>query len=246
MNYIAPALLQCHPDETDTSPLYVQLARKLGDMVRNGHYPPDVALPPERVLSDWLKVSRVTARKALDQLVEQGLVVRRRGSGTYIAPHVETLKPQFSEAVGQSSADASTVWLKRALCTATAEEQFALGLADGVQVARVERLLVADGVVMAYEVGSVRAAMLPVPEMLADSLDEHLQRLGHPAARTVQHIRSMNSDAVVAGLLGLASGDAVLFIKRISFDLDGQPLELAHSYCRSDRYDFVVEMRRAT
>jgi len=171
--------------------------------------------------------------------------VRRRGSGTYIAPHVGTLKPQFSEAVGQSSAEASTVWLKRALCAATADEQFALGLGEDAQVARIERLLVADGVVMAYEIGAVRAVMLPSPESLADALDEYLVRIGYPPARTVQHIRSMNSDAVVAGLLGLSAGDAVLFIKRISYDIDGQPLELAHSYCRSDRYDFVVEMRRA-
>jgi len=246
MMHIAPTLLQSHSDEDDSSPLYVRLARKLGELVRNGHYPPDVALPPERVLSEWLKVSRVTARKALDQLVEQGLVVRRRGSGTYIAPHVEAPKSQFSEAVGQSSADASTVWLKRAVAASTAEEQFALGLADGAQVARAERLLVADGVVMAYEVGAVRAAMLPSPETLHDSLDEHLVRIGHPPARTVQHIRSMNSDALVAGMLGLSAGDAVLFIKRVSYDAHGQALELAHSYCRSDRYDFVVEMRRAS
>lgn len=245
MIHIAPAVLQCHPDEADTSPLYVQLARKLGELVRGGHYAPDVALPPERVLSEWLNVSRVTARKALDQLVEQGLVVRRRGSGTYIAPHVETLKPQFSEAVGQSSAQASTVWLKRAFADATADEQFALALADGAQVARIERLLVADGVVMAYEVGAVRATMLPAPEALQDSLDDHLDRIGHAPARTVQHIRSLNSDALVAGLLGLSAGDAVLFIKRVSYDASGQALELAHSYCRSDRYDFVVEMKRA-
>ncbi|WP_395406430.1 GntR family transcriptional regulator [Pseudoduganella sp. UC29_106] len=243
MMHIAPALLQCHPDEADTSPLYVQVARKLGELVRTGHYAPDVALPPERVLSEWLNVSRVTARKALDQLVEQGLVVRRRGSGTYIAPQVGS--PHFSEAVGQSGADASTVWLKRALAGATAEEQFALGLADGASVARVERLLVADGVVMAYEIGAVRAAMLPAPDSLLDSLDEHLARTGYALVRTVQHIRSMNSDAVVAGLLGLTAGDAVLFIKRVSYDASGQALELAHSYCRSDRYDFVVEMRRA-
>jgi len=244
MNYIAPSLLQCHPDEDDTSPLYVRLARRLGDMVRNGHYPPDVALPPERVLSEWLNVSRVTARKALDQLVEQGLVVRRRGSGTYIAPQVETLEPQFSEAVGQSGSEASTVWLKRALTGANAGEQFALGLGEDAQVARVERLLVADGVVMAYEVGAVRAVLLAAPELLQDSLEDHLARVGHPPVRTVQHIRSMNSDALVAGLLGLSAGDAVLFIKRITYDANGQPLELAHSYCRSDRYDFVVEMRR--
>ena len=65
-------------DAKDNSPLYMQIARKLSDDVRNGRYQVDQALPSERTLSELLNVSRVTARKAIDQLVEQGLVVRVR------------------------------------------------------------------------------------------------------------------------------------------------------------------------
>ena len=77
------------PDERTTVPLYVQLAQKLGQAIRGGRYQPDEALPSERMLSDVLGLSRVTARKAIDQLVAQGLVVRKRGSGNYIAPELE-------------------------------------------------------------------------------------------------------------------------------------------------------------
>jgi DNA-binding GntR family transcriptional regulator len=77
------------PDLNDNSPLYMQVARKLIQDVRDGRYRVDQALPSERALSEQLDISRVTARKAIDQLVEQGLVVRRRGSGNYIAPRIE-------------------------------------------------------------------------------------------------------------------------------------------------------------
>ena len=69
--------------------MYLQLARKLGEAVRSGRYQAHEALPSERSLSESLGVSRVTARKAIDQLVDQGLIVRKRGSGNYIAPHLE-------------------------------------------------------------------------------------------------------------------------------------------------------------
>ena len=61
----------------DSSPLYMQIARKLTDDVRAGRYQVDQALPSERTLSEQLNVSRVTARKAIDQLVEQGAHARR-------------------------------------------------------------------------------------------------------------------------------------------------------------------------
>ena len=76
-------------DLNDNSPLYMQVARKLIQDVREGRYRVDQALPSERLLSDQLDISRVTARKAIDQLVDQGLVVRRRGSGNYVAPRIE-------------------------------------------------------------------------------------------------------------------------------------------------------------
>ncbi|MFN6171511.1 MAG: GntR family transcriptional regulator, partial [Burkholderiales bacterium] len=87
--YATPTAKDIKFDVRDNSPLYAQLARKIADAIRAGHYQVDEALPSERLLSESLNVSRVTARKAIDRLVEQGLVVRRQGSGNYIAPRFE-------------------------------------------------------------------------------------------------------------------------------------------------------------
>src|SRR6218665_311150 len=142
-------------DANDSSPLYMQIARKLSDDVLNGRYQVDQALPSERTLSELLNVSRVTARKAIDQLVAQGLVVRRRGSGNYIAPRIEqplSNLSSFSEQLQQRGYQPSSRWLTRAIVTAGTEEQLSLGLSPNSKVARLERLRLADDIVMAYEV----------------------------------------------------------------------------------------------
>jgi len=63
--------------------------------------------------------------------------------------------------------------------------------------------------------------------------------------RALQHIRAMNASAELARQLEVPEGQAVLFITRIAYLESGQAIELTHSYCRSDHYDFVAEMRRA-
>src|SRR5258705_3342234 len=134
-------------DDRASSPLYVQLAQKLADAIRDGRYQVDEALPSERVLAESLGLSRVTARKAIDQLVEQGLVVRRRGSGNYIAPKLEQALSRltsFSEELHQRGYPPSSRWLAR-VCTAPApDEQLSLGLSPGSRVARLEPLRLAE------------------------------------------------------------------------------------------------------
>lgn len=234
-------------DQDDHSPLYMQLARKLAQDVRDGRYQADQALPSERVLSEQLDVSRVTARKAIDQLVEQGLVVRRRGSGNYIAPRIEqplSNLSSFSEQLQQRGYTPRSRWLRRDLVAADADEQLALGLSPGSKVARLERLRLADDIVMAYEVSVLPASVLPRPEEVDASLYAHLAGGGHLPARALQHIRAMNADAVLARRLEVPEGRAVLFITRVGYLESGAPVELTHSYCRSDHYDFVAELRR--
>jgi GntR family transcriptional regulator len=235
-------------DFNDNSPLYMQVARKLVKDVRSGRYQVDQALPSERVLSERLDVSRVTARKAIDQLVEQGLVVRRRGSGNYIAPRIEqplSNLSSFSEQLQQRGYQPSSQWLRREVVLADADEQLSLGLSPGTRVARLERLRLADEVVMAFEVSVIPATVLPRPENVNGSLYAHLGKTGHMPARALQHIRAMNAPAQLADRLGVPEGHALLFITRIGYTEHGQAVELTHSYCRSDHYDFVAEMRRA-
>jgi len=235
------------PDLTSSSPLYLQLARHLGQLVRDGHFKANEALPSERGLSDALGLSRVTARKAIDQLVEQGLIVRRHGSGNYIAPQIEqpmTRLTSFSEELRQRGFVPSSRWLRRACTAATPDEQLSLGLSPGSRVARLERLRLADGTVMAFEVSVLPETVLPDPVSVDGSLYERLAELGHTPARALQHLRAMNAGARHAELLGVPAGQALLHITRVGYLDSGLPVELTHSYCRSDLYGFVSEMRR--
>ena len=78
------------PDPDNDTPLYLQLARKLGDAIHDNRWTAGEALPSERVLSDALGVSRITARKAIALLVEQGLIRRTQGAGNFIQPRYES------------------------------------------------------------------------------------------------------------------------------------------------------------
>ncbi|MFD2365040.1 GntR family transcriptional regulator [Pseudoduganella sp. GCM10020061] len=232
----------------DTTPLYMQVARKLMQDLRDGRYQADQALPAERLLSEQLDISRVTARKAIDQLVEQGLVVRKRGSGNYVAPRIEQPLAQlsgFSEQLQQSGYRAGSTWLRRAMSSASGDEQQALGLAPGARVARLERLRLADDVVMAYEVTALPSTVLSRPDAVGGSLYEYLSRKGRQPVRALQKIRAMNACADIAARLEVPVGRAVLFVTRTGFDAAGVAVELTHSWCRSDHYDLVAEMHRA-
>ena len=240
-------IAELKPSSSDASPLYLQLARRLGEAARRGRYQPHEALPSERLLSESLGVSRVTARKAIDILVAQGLIVRRRGSGNYIAPHIEqplSKLTSFSEELHRRGYTPSSRWLDRAVTAATPEEQLRLGLSPKARVARLERLRLADGVAMAYEMTVLPQSVLPHPENVEGSLYECLTKIGQLPVRAEQHIRALNAPPRLAGQLEVPVGQAVLFITRTGYLASGKAVELTHSYCHSDYYDFVAEMRR--
>lgn len=231
----------------DRSPLYQQLARQLALDIRNGVYRLDEALPSERVLAESLGVSRVTARKSIELLATQGLVVRRHGAGNFIAPRLEqglSRLSSFSEELRQRGYQPASRWLARDVRVATAQERHSLALAKPARIARLERLRLADGVPMAYEVSVLPLEVLPRPQALEGSLYAHLAPTPYAPVRAVQHIRALNADARVAELLNLPVGFALLWVSRVAYQTAGQPMEFTISYCRSDYYDFFVEMKR--
>jgi GntR family transcriptional regulator len=235
------------PDAADSTPLYLQLARHLAEAIRERHYRPQEALPSERVLSESLGLSRVTTRKALGELGAQGLIVRRQGSGNYIAPHLEQALSRltsFSEELRRRGHVPGSRWISRAITAATREEARLLELPFDARVARLKRLRLADEVVLAHEESILPASVLGDPEAVGSSLYEHLARRGTAPTRATQRIRAVNAPARLARHLGLAAGSAVLYITRLARLESGQPVELTISHCRSDYYDFVAEIAR--
>lgn len=231
------------------TPLYLQLARFLAEAVRQGHYAPHESLPSERALSESLDLSRVTTRKAIDQLALQGLIVRRRGSGNYIAPRIEQALSRltsFSEDLRARGYAPSSRWLSRETTLPTAEERDILRLARGDRVARLKRLRIADETVMALEESVLPASVLPVPAEVDGSLYEFLDARRSAPVRAREQIRALNAPAQLARHLRVPTGRAVLFIQRVSYLASGSPVELTHAYLRGDYYDLIAELRRDT
>lgn len=240
-------LLALKPDAASPTPLYLQIALRLRETITAGRWPESHGLPSERQLVDSLSVSRVTARKAIQQLTEWGLVVRRQGLGTFVAPRLTqplSRLSSFSEELKLRGLAAGSIWLERAIGLPTPEEMMALGLSSGDSVARLRRLRTADGVVMGIEHCRIPTRILPDPQHIEGSLYGYLDAANTPVVRALQRMSATNATAEQARLLSIQDNAAVLFITRLGYGRDNQIIELTHSYCRPDYYEFVAELTR--
>lgn len=229
------------------TPLYHQLAQQLGDAIETGRWQAGEALPSERALAESLHISRITARKALEQLAQRGLIRRTHGSGTFIAPRFNeplTRLSSFTELLAQRGFTPSSRWLSRRIEMPTSEEAFRLGLRSNARVARLKRLRLADDVVMAVEQSCLPEYVLAEPEAVETSLYKTLDERGQPIMRALQHITAVNADAETAALVSVPHGEALLEVTRLGYLADGSPAELTVSYCRTHYYDFMVELHR--
>ena len=246
-----PTLSQVLPklDDSSAQPLYQQLQRSLREAIENGVIAADDALPPERDLAEMLGVSRITVRKAIDELVEEGLLVRRQGSGTYVSNRVEknfAKLTSFSEDMRARGRNPRSVWMNRAEGTVTPEESLTLRSSPGTPVFRFHRIRYADDAPMAIEYATVIASCLSSLDDVENSLYEALERTGNRPVRALQRLRAVLLTAEQAKLLKAQERDAGLLVARVGYLKDGRAVEYSQSYYRGDIYDFVAELSAST
>ncbi|MDA5094515.1 GntR family transcriptional regulator [Aliiroseovarius sp. KMU-50] len=241
-----------HPDGwlgQSSGPRYVQLRRRLEEGIGSGLLPPGSSLPPEREIAEITDLSRVTVRKAIQELVKSGSVEQRQGSGSFVREQVERVEQSlshltsFTEDMQRRGLQTTSKWLERGIFLPSPEEVLTLGLAAGDSVARIHRLREADGHPMALERAALPLDILPNPLEVTTSLYEILEKSGHRPVRAVQKISAINLDPPEAELLGVAEGTAGLKIQRVSYLASGRVAELTRSIYRGDAYDFVAELR---
>src|ERR1700760_667072 len=151
------------PDPENDTPLYLQLARKLANAIHDNRWNPGEALPSERVLSDALGVSRITSRKAIALLVEQGLIRREQGAGSFITPRYEdplSRLSSFSEMLRRRGFTPSSQWLSREIVPANRDEVIRLGLSPAAAVTRLRRLRMPGGDVVGAEESTLPPSVL--------------------------------------------------------------------------------------
>lgn len=238
-------------EQVGAGPLYLQLQRRIADAIASGRLRPGDSLPPERDMAAMTGLSRVTVRRAVQELVASGQLQQRRGSGTFVATKVERLEQalslltSFTEDMARRGKTVESVWLSKGLHAPAPEEVMALGLGAGDRVARLERVRRSDGVPLAIERASLSEAVLPNPEVVTGSLYALLETRGLRPVRAVQRISAANLGARDAELLGVATGVAGLRIERISYLPSGRVVEFTRSLYRGDAYDFAVELKLA-
>lgn len=235
--------------ETSGGPRYVRLRQRLEAGIEAGVLPPNSSLPPEREIAEITGLSRVTVRKAIQELVKQGAIVQRQGSGSFVrdsAPRLEqslSHLTSFSEDMRRRGMETSSKWLERGVFLPSAEEVAVLGLPADGQVARICRLREAGGRPMAVERASLPLDILPNPLAVRDSLYDLLDESGCRPVHAIQKISAVNLEEEDAALLGVAEGAAGLSIQRISYLDSGRVAEFTKSNYRGDAYDFVAELR---
>jgi len=232
-------------DPQGTQPLYQQLQRALREAIETRVLAPDDALPAERQIASDLSVSRITVRKAIDGLVEEGLLVRRQGSGNFVASRIEknfAKLTSFSEDMRARGRTPKSVWLKRAQGLVTPEEALSLKLSPGAPVYRFHRLRYADDAPMCIEYATIAGEALPSLDSVGVSLYEALEQAGSRPVRALQRLRALLLSAEHAKLLNAREGDAGLLVERLGFLRDGSVVEFCQTYYRGDTYDFVAEL----
>lgn len=240
-----------HLERNGSLPLYRQLEEIMKQRITNQDWEAGARIPTETELIEEFDVSRTTVREAVDQLVQEGLLDKLQGRGTFVRrqPLEVPLGPLtgFAEEVLERGQIPSATLLSTELSRDFFYEAHQLKVPHGEPVLRIERVRLADGEPIALErtfwpkaVGELlleedlnRAQFYPI-----------LERHGVYLVEADEKILAANASEEEVRILGVEPGEALLEMRRVSYGEDGRPVEFARNRYRSDRYFYQVHLRR--
>lgn len=229
-------------------PRYEEIAAYLRDRAEAAE--PDERLPSDAELCTRFDVSRMTARQAVQVVVNEGLVYRTRGHGTFRAPrriHRILGSPlSFTENMKRRGLTASSKVLEFGPATPSSGDVAALAIPSDSTAIVLERLRFADDIPMAIE----RAVISPILSSVLDcdvssgSLHAFFDDLGHSPMRVHATVSARRAVKRERDLLNQSSTGVVLVERRVISDQDGVPLERTETLYAADRYEFDAVMYR--
>ncbi|GAC1346497.1 MAG: transcriptional regulator NagR [Ktedonobacteraceae bacterium] len=239
-------------DKQSPIPLYYQIMNQLREKIARGKYPVNGALPTERELVETYQVSRMTIRQALSELVNEGILVRRKGIGTFVAPQkIEqalSSLTSFTEDMAQRGMKASSriISFKEIVPDPTIRKTLELNAEE--KAFECIRLRLANEEPMALETTTLIASICP--GLQRETLENQslykllTERWGIELDYAAQSLEPILAPLHEAKLLHIAPGSPLLLMHRITYDRSGRAFEHVKSLYRGDRYKFVTELRR--
>jgi DNA-binding GntR family transcriptional regulator len=231
--------------------LYYQIAQQLEEAICSGGLAPGERLENEVDLADRFGLSRPTVRQAIQELVRKGMLVRKRGVGTQVVQGVRST--EFTRPVALSSLyddlartgrKPQTDVLSNAVVPAEAQVAAALGIAEGADVVRVERLRSAGDEPLALMCNwlPTEIASYTTEEFATHGLYELLRRSGIHIRIATQRIGARAATAGEARLLRERKGAPLLTMERTAYDDSGRAVEFGSHAYRAQTYSFEVTL----
>lgn len=229
----------------DRKPLYKEVRERLLKRIRNGEWGPGDIIPNEFEIAHTYRVSQGTARKAIGELADEGILTRQQGRGTFVADHTadESISrfPQFVDSRQRK------IELRSLPCTcvkgaATLEERAALGLAAGTPVLRLYRLRTFNGTAVMSEAITLPARAFRAfrPAQATDALYDLYQRaFGVHVVRCADKLSAVPADKRRAREFGVEVGTPLLRVERVAHALGDQKVEWRVSLCHAAGFHYL-------
>lgn len=234
-------------DRTGPLPLYFQVATTLEQAIRSGQIPPGARLENEIAIGQRLGLSRPTVRRAMQELVDRGLLVRRRGIGTQVVQGQVTRQVELTslyEDLKSLHQEPGTRVLTHQHIPASAAVAEALAVEPGSPVVYIRRQRSTDGAPVA-----VLENYLPLEfeDITTEQLEERgLYQIMRGRGVTIriakQKIGARRAQGDESELLGIDKGGPVLTMERVAFDGSGRAIEYGHHCYRPDMYSFETTL----
>lgn len=247
---LATAPLAAAPLATGGIPLYHQLRENFLELIAAGEWQVGALIPTEAQLCATWGVSRGPVRQAIDQLVQQGVLARKQGKGTWVRP--QKLESglgtfySFTTLIAEQGRTPAARVLHFGQEPAAASVQRALGLASGAHVHRIARVRLADDEPIILEtvyVPAARAAGLTRAEVEAQPLYALLQqRYGLLMVRARQSFEAVIADTWEADHLGIKPGAPLLLLENLAFAAGELPVVFSKAVLRGDRLRYYVDL----
>jgi GntR family transcriptional regulator len=234
-------------DRSSPVPLYFQVAQHLEQAIDSGALPPGTLLLNEIALADALKLSRPTMRRAMQTLVDRGLVVRRRGIGTRVV-QPKMRRPLELTSLHDDLRRAGQVPRTRVLSfkwvRATADISRKLMLERGDDVLELVRLRSARNKPIAMMTNYVPANIVgfTADDLVARGLYDLVREQGITLHSAHQSVGARTATPVEAKLLHEARGSALLTMQRAAYDDHGRVVEYGSHLYAASRYSFEINL----
>jgi len=234
-------------DRSSPVPLYFQVAQRLQELIESGEMPPGSRLENEIALADQLGLSRPTMRQAIQHLVNQGLLVRKRGVGTQVARTRVRRQVELSslyDDLERAHRQPRTELLSFQHVPAPDDIAATLHLPAGSEVVAIERLRFAQDEPLAIMRNYLPAgiAALTPEQLIEHGLYQLLRAAGVQVRMADQTIGARRANATEARLLGEPRGAPLLAMSRTAYDHEGRAVEYGSHVYRASRYSFELTL----